>query len=144
MLTLGSVQLILCGDFFQLPPVRKSLDPLTVKFCFESPAWQDIIEQTIVLDRVYRQEQDSKFIDLLHRCRIGKLTTEDYALLNTRRTTDTLRNQTTGHHNGLRVEPTVLYATRQEVQEVNNAFLDAIPTEVTVGPYALFFLRHVD
>jgi ATP-dependent DNA helicase PIF1 len=33
----GGIQLILCGDFFQLPPVGKSNNP--VKFCFQTKAW---------------------------------------------------------------------------------------------------------
>ena len=32
----GGIQLILCGDFFQLPPVSKNG---TARFCFESESW---------------------------------------------------------------------------------------------------------
>ena len=46
----GGVQLILCGDFFQLPPVTKSGAPL--RFCFEARAWSSVITRAIVLRQV--------------------------------------------------------------------------------------------
>ena len=41
----GGLQLILCGDFFQLPPVSR---PGSVKpFCFETKAWADTIQHSV-------------------------------------------------------------------------------------------------
>ena len=38
----GGIQLVLCGDFFQLPPVSKGVSGEVVpgRFAFESPAWK--------------------------------------------------------------------------------------------------------
>jgi ATP-dependent DNA helicase PIF1 len=42
----GGIQLILCGDFFQLPPVN---DPL---FCFEASSWDSCVHEYIDLKQV--------------------------------------------------------------------------------------------
>lgn len=49
-------QLILTGDFFQLPPVTENNQP--IKFAFETKAWQDAIKHTFVLNKVYRQKDE--------------------------------------------------------------------------------------
>ena len=64
----GGIQLVLSGDFHQLPPVTKNNQQ--VFFCFESPVWSEKISKTIVLERVYRQSQ-ANFVDMLHEIRSG-------------------------------------------------------------------------
>ena len=50
----GGLQVIVTGDFFQLPPVTKgSQEPF---FAFESEAWKTTFEHTICLKKVYRQK----------------------------------------------------------------------------------------
>lgn len=51
----NSSQLVVTGDFFQLPPVAKG-DPV---FAFESDAWKSSIEETVNLKQVYRQKDTS-------------------------------------------------------------------------------------
>ncbi|KAI4456006.1 dna helicase-related [Holotrichia oblita] len=68
----GGIQLILCGDFFQLPPVRKDN---TKKFCFQTPAWKKCVQRCFELTQIHRQN-DSNFIDILNKIRIGKITDE--------------------------------------------------------------------
>lgn len=38
----GDIQIIACGDFFQLPPV--GLGKNNVIFCFESECWKAVIQ----------------------------------------------------------------------------------------------------
>ena len=38
----GGIQLIVCGDFFQLPPV--GLRKNNVIYCFESACWNEVIQ----------------------------------------------------------------------------------------------------
>ncbi|XP_059151761.1 ATP-dependent DNA helicase PIF1-like [Physella acuta] len=64
----GGIQLILCGDFLQLPPVTGPGEDR--KFCFQSEAWQKSIDVTMHLTDVKRQS-DKKFIDLLQQIRKG-------------------------------------------------------------------------
>lgn len=69
----GGIQLILCGDFLQLPPVTKvrSEDKETQKFCFQTKAWQDCCFSTFELKQIHRQN-DEFFISILNKVRIGK------------------------------------------------------------------------
>ncbi|XP_018334205.1 ATP-dependent DNA helicase PIF1 [Agrilus planipennis] len=74
----GGIQLILCGDFFQLPPVVKkdanSKIP-KVRFCFQTPVWKKCIQISYELTQVHRQN-DMKFIDILNNIRVGNITSE--------------------------------------------------------------------
>jgi ATP-dependent DNA helicase PIF1 len=56
----GGIQLIVSGDFLQLPPVSG-------KFAFEAKAWKAITHQ-VRLDRIYRQSDESfiRFVLRLH------------------------------------------------------------------------------
>lgn len=51
----GGIQLILSGDFHQLPPVNKREDNKPRKFCFESHAWKNCRLHCLQLTKVYRQ-----------------------------------------------------------------------------------------
>ncbi|XP_017891849.1 ATP-dependent DNA helicase PIF1 [Ceratina calcarata] len=68
----GGIQLILCGDFFQLPPVSKDN---TAKFCFQSSVWDKCVHFNYELRIVHRQT-DSEFIKILNSIRIGRVTDE--------------------------------------------------------------------
>merc|ERR1719427_162075 len=65
----GGIQLIICGDFFQLPPVYKGTGN-NKKFCFQSKAWSNCNFRVIELSQVYRQK-DPKFINILQGIRVG-------------------------------------------------------------------------
>lgn len=66
----GGIQLILCGDFFQLPPVSKENK---AKFCFQSNAWKKCVHFNYELQTVHRQT-DPEFIKILNNIRIGRVT----------------------------------------------------------------------
>jgi ATP-dependent DNA helicase PIF1 len=68
----GGIQLVLSGDFFQLPPVRKGADDGSPKFCFESKSWSGAIRHTINLTQIYRQ-RDPAFTTMLNQVREGSL-----------------------------------------------------------------------
>ncbi|XP_076765651.1 pif1 DNA helicase [Xylocopa sonorina] len=69
----GGIQLILCGDFFQLPPV--SSRDKKAQFCFESSAWEKCVHFNYELQIVHRQK-DSEFVQILNNIRIGRVTDE--------------------------------------------------------------------
>jgi hypothetical protein len=58
----GGLQLVLAGDFFQLPPVIKNA-PSRVKFAFEAQFWQESLDAIFNLDTVFRQSEPGE------RCR---------------------------------------------------------------------------
>lgn len=70
----GGIQVLLFGDFFQLPPVEK-----TSGFCFNSKTWQALGLKTIFLEKIYRQN-DENFIKSLNNLRLNRLTQDDIRL----------------------------------------------------------------
>jgi ATP-dependent DNA helicase PIF1 len=53
----GGMQIIVTGDFFQLPPVNTVK---VSKFAFEANAWRAAVTQTVMLTKVFRQKDGSK------------------------------------------------------------------------------------
>lgn len=64
----GGVQVIFCGDFYQLPPVSRVGAP---QLAFESKAWDLANFVTINLKEQVRQSSDKEFADILNKVRIG-------------------------------------------------------------------------
>lgn len=67
LLPFGGLQLVLCGDFCQLPPVSLRHNG----FAFQAPAWTNAGIQTVELRTIVRQSGDVGFIDLLRQVRVG-------------------------------------------------------------------------
>ncbi|ORY53421.1 hypothetical protein BCR33DRAFT_224 [Rhizoclosmatium globosum] len=69
----GGIQIVLCGDFAQLPPV--STAGRVAQFAFETQSWKDAIkrESCIVLSEIHRQT-DTRLISILNELRSGVLT----------------------------------------------------------------------
>ncbi|XP_062509312.1 ATP-dependent DNA helicase PIF1-like [Corticium candelabrum] len=68
----GGIQLVICGDFLQLPPVIK--DGREQKFCFQADSWKYCLEVSLHLSIVHRQT-DLKFIKILQYIRTGRCPT---------------------------------------------------------------------
>jgi ATP-dependent DNA helicase PIF1 len=86
-LPFGGLQLIVCGDFFQLPPIGKTEDK-KIDYCFNTDVWNEMefdrlyssADDTggvVLLDHVYRQN-DSNYIHILERMREGVLIDGDW------------------------------------------------------------------
>jgi len=56
----GGIQLVITGDFFQLPPVPDG--PREMKFAFEAESWSRCIQHTIKLTNVFRQKDQGKCV----------------------------------------------------------------------------------
>jgi ATP-dependent DNA helicase PIF1 len=71
----GGIQLVLSGDFFQLPPVPDQNNgvPMPATYAFDAECWQRCVGRPVVLSRVFRQK-DNEFVDMLSSMRIGQLT----------------------------------------------------------------------
>lgn len=115
----GGIQLIICGDFFQLPPVFSKGNAL---FCFQSKAWDKIIQKSFQLNFQFRQSGDKTFADILNEIRFGKISKEgEKLLLNT-------RNNEMKIGNG--VIPTILYSHRVDVDRKNKEEFEKIKEEI--------------
>lgn len=66
-LPFGGIQIIIVGDFFQLPPISRTKRP---EFCFKSTYWNDIIDYSIILKQTHRQKE-VELISFLNKIRIG-------------------------------------------------------------------------
>ncbi|MDR3079123.1 MAG: AAA family ATPase [Rickettsiales bacterium] len=111
----GGIQMILFGDFFQLPPVKSS------SYCFESPVWTDASIETVVLEEVFRQ-QDRRFVELLDNLRWGLVVRDDL---------DLLEGRSNLKPSGV-IEPTVLSTHNLSVEKINLGRLNFLPSrEVT-------------
>lgn len=62
----GGLQVVLVGDFFQLPPVSRS----KVEFAFESPVWGKLNPLVCYLTEQHRQD-DGQFLSVLGAIRAG-------------------------------------------------------------------------
>ncbi len=65
----GGLQVILCGDFFQLPPVNRN-DSMKGGFVTGSKAWSDLNPVICYLEEQHRQDDDS-FLAILNALRAG-------------------------------------------------------------------------
>jgi len=110
----GGIQLIVCGDFFQLPPVSKSSDHK--HYCFQAKTWHKCINHSWELQNIYRQT-DSTFISLLQEIRLGRCTTKTVALLKKTQSNNL-------GHNG--IVPTKLCTHVEDVRQINKSELDKL------------------
>ena len=99
----GGVQVLLCGDFCQLPPV----DP---DYAFMCDEWQRANLTTITLTQSYRQGDDLTFFDMLQRLRFGRPSPQDIT---------TLRQRVQPEYIDKDINPTRLYALNRDVDTIN-------------------------
>jgi len=112
----GGVQVVISGDFFQLPPVSK--EPREKRFAWQSPAWRALDLQTCYLEEKFRQE-DGKLIGILDDIRSGEISASSRALLEER------HEKTLPSH----FKPTRLYTHNIDVDRINLAELQKLPGE---------------
>ncbi len=110
----GGIQLILLGDFLQLPPISQGEN--YSRFCFESDVWSGLKIKTYELKQIYRQ-QDQRLVALLNNLRFGTLTSEDKQTLESRMNLD---------HSFLPIKPTILTTHNYLAEEANKAELSSI------------------
>jgi ATP-dependent DNA helicase PIF1 len=82
----GGVQVLLLGDFAQLPPVTRHR--AVYDFCFLSPCWSALCLGLVLLTQVFRQGDDPQFTDILAEMRFGRMSPSACAALRERVTTD--------------------------------------------------------
>ncbi|CAB4036725.1 ATP-dependent DNA helicase PIF1 [Paramuricea clavata] len=74
----GGIQVIVAGDFRQLPLVSNDIDE--GQYCFESPLWNIMFPHCVELTEVYRQSQKA-FVAVLKQLSSGEVTDETAAFI---------------------------------------------------------------
>ena len=134
----GGLQIVLCGDFFQLPPVSKYGEPDT-HFIYRSEAWRDGKFTVCYLSQNYRQSDDVS-LSILNEIRAGEVSEKSRELLKSRQkkvqssklkvkseehTEDSEETIDIGVSEVL-IEPTRLYTHNIDVDEVNQRELEKV------------------
>lgn len=110
----GGLQVILCGDFFQLPPVGDENKPET-SFAYKSEAWQELNLKICYLDEQHRQ-WDEEFLKVLNDIRMQTLDESTFEKLSKRKNASLPYN----------IYPTKLYTHNVDVDAINAFALSKI------------------
>lgn len=108
----GGMQVVLSGDFFQLPPVRRSSDDIS--FVVQSRAWRELDIRVCYLSEQFRQTGDA-LSRILTEMRAGEVSEDSRDLL--RSCAEVVVHD---------IEPTRLYTHNVDVDELNRKELMCI------------------
>ncbi len=117
----GGLQVVLCGDFFQLPPVNRG--PGKTDFAPASAAWQELDLKVCYLTEQHRQTDDG-FLKVLNDIRSGLANDETKKILASRQDREPAGD----------VFATKLYSHNFNVDAVNDFHLAQIDEESRVYP----------
>ena len=112
----GGMQVVFSGDFFQLPPVSRTMEPSREKFAFMSKAWQEAAPHVCYLTEQFRQT-DNDLNEILNKIRSKNIEEESIAKL---------KSTLTNTHS---IEPTQLYSHNADVDRINSQELLKLKTE---------------
>ena len=111
----GGIQIVVVGDFMQLPPISRD-----AKYCFNSKAWKSLEFEFIKLTQIERQKE-KEMADFLNNVRFKTLGSSDYEILKRISTNKPCSD-----------DYVKLYARNKECDEENGLRLKAINEEVQV------------
>ena len=124
----GGVQVVMVGDFLQLPPVVQQQDgPLleqldyATPYAFSAHILKQVQPLKITLEEVHRQDE-REFVDLLNAIRLGE---------DVEHAVETLNAQCYRPHRA-RITPLLLTATRAAADRYNQEGLQAIAGETSI------------
>ena len=103
ILPFGGIQVIMVGDFHQLPPINGN-------YCFTSPVWNALNMHNIILTDLIRQKDDLVLQEILEELRDGKISDKTFETLKSLNKT-----KFTGD-----IKPTKLFPVNTNVDKINN------------------------
>ncbi len=136
----GGIQVVLSGDFYQLPPVGTYGQSDTSAFCFESENWAKTFDEIILLKTIFRQ-RDPDYTTILNQVRVGKLYKSSYEKLqqhinkpfplttSTASTTSTAGTAGTAGTTTQTFKPTILLPRRKDAELINAQELEKLTGE---------------
>ena len=110
----GGMQVVLVGDFFQLPPVTGYGQ--TAEYAFQSEAWERLVPTVCYLEEQYRQE-DQSFLSILTAIRQNTFEEGHY---------EAIRGQMVSLEEAPR-DVTILYSHNAQVDAMNLTELKRLP-----------------
>lgn len=116
----GGIQVIMCGDFFQLPPVGDD-ESEGVRYCFEADCWSQVVPHCYELKQIWRQS-DQVFVSMLNEVRKGQISNETLERLMQ------CRNTQFDESDGIKA--TMLYPHKVFVEQQNNQQLIKLEGEI--------------
>lgn len=125
----GGIQLVVCGDFFQLPPISSRCDEsdpgafANRGLAFQSEAWKRCEFCSFVLKNVFRQA-DETLVDLLNKLRMGNDVPGAIAHLRAQCMRPLLTDDG--------IEPTRLFPFNRNVDALNQSELEKLPFDDVV------------
>lgn len=119
-LPFGGMQIVFCGDFFQLPPVSRAGEKESF-FSYLSETWKKLKLKICYLDEQHRQK-DSNFLGILNDIRKNKMSEKSLSFLKSRHNKDT----------SLGIEPTKLHTHNVDVDIINETELNKLQGELKV------------
>lgn len=117
----GGMQVILSGDFFQLPPISRQGGE--TEFIHNSEAWGKMDVRVCYLDEQFRHS-DSSLEKILNEMRSGRVSPETKTRLNDMRLPT---GQAGGKKRAEKISPTRLYTHNADVDAENERELDKLP-----------------
>lgn len=118
----GGIQLVFCGDFFQLPPVGNELEQETCNFCFESSLFEQTfnLSNQIEFTKIFRQS-DPIYTKILNQIRIGRISRKTVDILN--------QNLNRKLPDNGKIKPTILFPKKKQVDRINQQSMENLDSE---------------
>jgi len=113
-LPFGGMQVVLCGDFFQLPPISRFGEP-AARFSYEAEIWKNAGIKICYLEEQHRQT-DKNFLKILNEIRANNLSEDSLQHLQDRQNKSPSGN----------IEPTKLHTHNVDVDEINERELQKL------------------
>jgi ATP-dependent DNA helicase PIF1 len=124
----GGIQVVLSGDFYQLPPVGTYGQADTSAFCFESENWSKTFDEIILLKTIFRQ-RDPDYTTILNQVRVGKLYKSSYEKLQQHINKPFPVSTSSGTTPAQTFKPTVLLPRRKDAESINAQELEKLTGE---------------
>jgi ATP-dependent DNA helicase PIF1 len=102
-LPFGGIQVIMVGDFHQLPPIKGN-------YCFTSPIWDSLNMNNVILTDLIRQKDDLVLQEILEELRTGKMSDKTFEILKSLNKTKFIGD----------IKPTKLFPVNNNVDKINN------------------------
>lgn len=146
-LPFGGIQLIVSGDFLQLPPVKDI-------WIFKTQEWEDLNFHPFIFEIPYRYtgEESNEFFQMLLRIRVGAQNENDIKILRGRvyanqKVHEILNDLALKNDDNLLgeiIRPTMLYSLKCDVEAFNNDELAKLPGKLVTFTSVDTFISNRD